>query len=58
LERGSAAVNKGKGEVTPAVTPKTLSLTHIWEEAEDLERKQARRDRRYSRKLSRAMGGR
>ena len=58
LERGSAAVNGGKSEATPVATPKTLSLTHIWEEAEEVERRQARQDRRYSRKLARAMGGR
>ena len=58
FERGSAAVNKANGEVAPAVTPKTLSLTHIWEEAEDMQRRQARNDRKYSRQLAKAMGRR
>lgn len=36
-------------------SPGSLSLTSIWEEAEDQMRKQSRDDRKYSRQLSRAM---
>jgi hypothetical protein len=41
----------------PAVmsSPTTLSLTSIWDDAEEQIRQQARRDRKYSRQLARAM---
>jgi hypothetical protein len=50
------AVSGGKGDM-PArpLSPGTLSLASIWEEAEDQMRKQSRKDRKYSRQLARAI---
>lgn len=50
------AVSGGKSDSPPTMSsPRTLSLTSIWEEAEDQMRKQAKQDRKYSRQLARAM---
>lgn len=50
------AVSGGKSD-SPVVmsSPQSLSLTSIWEEAEEQMRKQARQDRKYSRQLARAL---
>jgi len=45
---------KGDGPVVMS-SPTTLSLTSIWDDAEEQIRQQARRDRKYSRQLARAM---
>jgi hypothetical protein len=50
------AVSGSKGDMPARVTTSgTMSLTSIWEEAEDQMRKQSRQDRKYSRKLARSM---
>lgn len=43
------------GGAVRMTSPKTLSLASIWEEAEDHIRKQAQKDRKYSRNLARSM---
>jgi len=52
--RSAVSGPKSDGPVVMS-SPTTLSLTSIWDEAEDQMRQQARQDRKYSRQLARAM---
>jgi len=50
------AVSGSNGDSRPVMAaPKVMSLTTIWDEAEQQERQQAKKDRKYSRQLARAM---
>jgi len=50
------AVSGSNGDMRPVTSaPKTMSLTSIWEDAEDNLRRQDRENRKYGRQLARAM---